>query len=151
MKAMNSITNRIFFFLLALVAISTFSNCGGDDPVLPTKQEEVTAILTASPWKANTVTVDGVDKTLTYKDLGITFTESGFTAEAGEPVWPATGTWTFTSKEASAFTRGDGLVVTIEQATATSLKLALTWNKTTLGPGRTQSVSGSHVFTFGKP
>jgi hypothetical protein len=30
------------------------------------------------------------------------------------------------------------------------LKLELVWSKNTLGPGRIQSVSGKHIFTFGK-
>ena len=150
MKAINSIAKQLLLSILAVVAIGSLSNCGDDEPTLPSKQEEVTEILTGSPWKINTVSVNGTDKTLTYKDLGLTFTETGFTSADGEPVWPASGTWSFTSAEATSFTRNDGLVVTIQQATETSLKLALTWNKTTLGSGRTQSVSGSHVFSFGK-
>lgn len=150
MKAIHATATRIFFSILAVVAIGALSHCGGDEPTLPSKQDEVTKILTGSPWKINTVSVDGTDKTLTYKDLGLTFTETGFTSVDGEPVWPASGTWSFTSNEATAFTRNDGLIVTIQQANATSLKLALTWSKNTLGSGKTQSVSGAHVFSFGK-
>ncbi|MFM7487573.1 MAG: hypothetical protein ACKO13_11725, partial [Cytophagales bacterium] len=114
------------------------------------KQDQVKAILTASPWKVNTVSVDGMDKTITYKDLGLTFTSTGFTSVSGAAIWPASGTWSFTSAEATAFKRDDGLEVTIQEATDTSLKLALTWNKTTLSSGKVESVSGAHVFSFKK-
>lgn len=151
MKALNSIATRLSIAVLALFALAFLANCdsGNDDPGI-SKQDEVRAILTGSPWKVNTVSVDGVDKTITYKDLGLTFTNTDFTSVSGGAIWPASGTWNFTSAEATAFVRNDGLEVTIQEATATSLKLALTWNKNTLGPGRTQSVSGAHVFSFKK-
>lgn len=151
MKALNSISTRLFFSVLAVVAISLLSNCSSstDAPAL-SKQDEVKALLTASAWKVNTVSVDGTDRTVTYKDLGLTFTNTSFTSVNGAAIWPASGTWTFTSTAATAFTRDDGLVVTLQEVTATSLKLALTWNKTTLGPGRAESVSGAHVFSFRK-
>jgi hypothetical protein len=151
MKALKSPESRLFFSIIAVVAIALLANCGNNsDAPLPSKQEEVKAVLTASPWKVNTVSVDGVDKTVTYKDLGITFTGTSFTSVNGAAIWPASGTWTFTSATATAFTRDDGLVVTIQEATATSLKLGLTWNKNTLKTGRTESISGAHVFSFSK-
>jgi len=151
MKAFNSIKTRFNITTLALIALGFLSSCDSSDDVPAlSKMDEVKAILIASPWKVNTVSVDGVDKTITYKDLGLTFTETGFTAVSGGPVWPASGTWSFTSATATAFTRNDGLEVSIEEATATSLKLALTWNKNTIGQGRQQSISGQHVFDFKK-
>jgi hypothetical protein len=151
MKALTSLATRISLSVLALIFISFFSNCdsGSDNPTL-SKQDQVKALLTASPWKVNTVSVDGVDKTITYKDLVLTFSSTGFTSASGGAVWPASGTWSFNSADATAIKRDDGLEVTIQEATATSLKLGLTWNKTTIGQGRTNSVSGAHVFSFSK-
>ncbi|MFM7851412.1 MAG: hypothetical protein ACKO96_05695 [Flammeovirgaceae bacterium] len=151
MKAQFSLATRFSLSILALLFIGFLSHCGNsnDAPTL-SKQDQVKAILTASPWKVNTVSVDAVDKTITYKDLGLTFTNTGFTSVNGAAIWPASGTWTFTSAEATAFKRDDGLEVTIQEATATSLKLALTWNKITLAPGKVESVSGAHVFSFKK-
>jgi hypothetical protein len=151
MKAQLSMATRFSLSILALLSIGFLSNCGSsNDAPTVSKQDQVKAILTASPWKVNTVSVDAVDKTITYKDLGLTFTNTGFTSVSGGAVWPASGTWAFTSAEATAFKRDDGLEVTIQEATATSLKLALTWSKTTLGPGKTESVNGAHVFSFKK-
>ncbi|MCA4899802.1 MAG: hypothetical protein ACK514_12835 [Bacteroidota bacterium] len=151
MKAFNSTATRISLSVLALIFIGFFSSCGsGSDAPTISKQDQVKAILTASPWKVNTVSVDGVDKTITYKDLGLTFTNTGFTSVSGGAIWPASGTWSFTSADATAIKRDDGLEVSIQEATATSLKLGLTWTKTTIGQGRTNSVSGAHVFSFRK-
>ena len=94
--------------------------------------------------------MDGADKTDIYGDLSLKFTSSVFTSTNGEALWPASGTWTFTTDDATAIKRDDGLVVTLQEVTDTSLKLALTWSKTTLGSGRIESVSGQHVFSFGK-
>ena len=132
-----------------VVAILFLSACkGGGEPSL-SKQDDVKAKLTASPWKVSTVMVDGVDKSAIYNALGLIFTNTGFTATNGGAIWPASGTWTFTSTDATAITRNDGLVITLTDVTATSLKLSLNWTKNTLG-GRTESVNGQHVFTFGK-
>ena len=135
-----------------LLIILALTSCGGGDPT-PTpvsKQDEVKAKLTSPTWKMQSVTVDGADKTTLYKDLTLKFTASGFTSTNGGAIWPASGTWTFTNEEATAIKRDDGLEVALQEVTDTSLKLAMTWSKTTLGPGRVESVSGKHVFSFGK-
>ncbi len=136
----------VFFIAMAAVMVH-LSGCGGDPA--PSKQEEVTAKLTAATWEMQDVTVDGTDKTSVYEGLDISFTATGFTTTNGGAIWPATGTWSFTDANATAITRNDGLTVTLLEVTDTSLTLALTWSKTTLGPGRTGSVSGQHVFSFG--
>lgn len=134
----------------------TLSSCdsGGDDPTTQmTKQEEVTSLLvgagsTPKTWTMQSVAVDGVDKSTLFGGMTIKFTAGTFTVANGGPLWPATGTWTFTSDQAITIKRDDGTEVQV-QATATSLKLTMTWNKKTFGTGRTTSVSGQHVFTFG--
>ena len=130
------------------------SSCGGASgdptPATPSKQDEVKAKLTFATWKMQSVTVDGTDKTSVYKDLSLKFTASGFTSTNGGVIWPVTGTWSFADADATAIKRDDGLEVKLQDITDTSLKLALTWSKTTLGPGRVGSISGQHVFSFGK-
>ena len=139
--------------MMATVAIFIqLSGCKGGttDPTPISKQDEVRALLTSATWKMQSVTVDGTDKSIIYKDLSLKFSASGFTATNGGAVWPASGSWTFTSAEATAIKRDDGLEVKLQEITNTSLKLALTWSKTTLGPGRVESVSGQHLFSLGK-
>jgi hypothetical protein len=136
--------------IVALSLLISLAGCKGDSAPTISAQDDVKAKLTASAWKIGTVTVDGVDKTSVYPNLTLTFTSTSFTTTNGGVVWPASGTWSFTGTDATSVTRNDGMVITIDEATATSLKLGLTWNKTTIGPGRAESVSGKHVFSFGK-
>ena len=150
-------TKRVAVTFLLIMAVATLvhlSGCKGGTadptPAVVSKQDEVKAKLTSPTWKMQSVTVDGADKTTLYKDLTLKFTASGFTSTNGGAIWPATGTWSFTTADATAVKRDDGLVVTLQEVTDTSLKLALTWTKTTLGSGRIESVSGQHVFSFGK-
>jgi hypothetical protein len=143
----------IVLFCLSIVTLTLISGCGdgGSDPApTPSKQDEVKTILTSGTWKVQSVTVDGTDQTAVYKNLTLNFSSTGYTSANGLPVWPANDTWTFGNEEATLLKRNDGVDVTINEATATSLKLGLAWNKTTLGTGRVSSVSGKHVFSFGK-
>lgn len=133
---------------ILMAVIVSFSNCGEDDPAI-SKQDEVKAKLISGTWNVSSVTVGGTASTV-YPDLKLTFTSTGFTSLNGGVVWPASGTWSFTSADAIGFTRNDDLVVTINEITTSSLKLGLTWDKTTIGPGRSSSVEGQHVFSFGK-
>lgn len=114
-----------------------------------TEAEKVTATLKSGTWKIFTVTVDGTQND-SYDNMALTFTNTGYTATNGAPVWPASGTWSFTDNTAKIMKRDDGLLVTIDVITDTGLALSLTWSKTTLGKGRTQSTSGKHVFVFVK-
>lgn len=151
MKTKYSSVAIVTFMMVASIGLGILSSCSSSSsaPTL-SKQDEVKAILTASPWKIKTVSVDGADKTSVYPNLGLVFANATFTSTNGGAIWPASGAWAFTSADATAFVRNDGIVVTIQEATSTSLKLALTWNKTTLGSGKTESLSGVNIFSFGK-
>ena len=110
-----------FLLIAALAILVHLSGCkgGASDPT-PTpvsKQDEVKAKLTSPTWKMQSVTVDGADKTTLYKDLTLKFTASGFTSTNGGAIWPATGTWTFTTADATAIKRDEGLVVTLQEVT----------------------------------
>ncbi len=145
--------NRIsaaFLLITMTAALVHLTGCGGSDPAPLSKQEEVTAKLTAATWKVQNVMVGGIDKSSVYQGLNLKFTDAGFTSTNGAAVWPASGNWLFSDVNATAIIRNDGLTVTLQEVTDTSLKLALTWNKTTIGSGRVESVSGQHVFSFGK-
>jgi hypothetical protein len=140
----------LFAVLVTLLALFNISACDSGDPSNEVATEQVKAILTSGSWGAQNVTVDGVDKTSIYSKLSVKFTETGFTSTGGEPVWPASGTWSFGDATAKSVTRSDGVTVIIAQVEATKLVLHLTWSKTTFGPGRARSVSGSHVFTLAR-
>jgi hypothetical protein len=130
----------------------TFTTSCKKDPVEPdlTGAEQVRELLVGGAWSLQSLQVDGTDQTGLFSGLSLSFTGTGFTATGGEPVWPASGTWSFDDDSGESITRADGIAVAINSINDTSLQLTLTWEKTTLGSGRTGSVSGVHVFLFGR-
>lgn len=137
-------------FVLSIVvflALGTIASCKKD--TVQSETDRVKEILKAS-WKVQTVSVDAVDQTTLYKNLTLSFTDAGYSTTNGANVWPASGTWSFTNDTAKGMLRSDGITITITEATSTKLVLALNWANKTIGPGRVESVSGAHVFTFTK-
>ena len=134
---------------ITLIAMGTLMSCG-DDGASVSKETEVRSKLISAQWKVNAVDVDGSDQSDVYPDLKLTFTSTGYTSINGGVIWPASGTWSFTTKEATSITRNDGLEIEILEITETTLKLGLSWTETTIGPGRVKSLSGEHVFIFTK-
>jgi hypothetical protein len=145
MKAM-----RILLGLLMLL-VMFLGSCG--EEVEPSAEEQNTELLmgtasTGKTWKVQSVTVDGVDKSSLFTGMTIRFSKGNMTVTNGGVVWPATGTWTFSTSEATTIKLGNGTEIGLE-VSETILKLTLTWTKNTFGPGRVSSVAGKHVFTFG--
>lgn len=142
------LTKNALLSVLLVAGLMLIESCK-DSELTP--QETTKAVLISSGgWKVQTVTVDNTDKTSVYSGLAITFTESGFTATNGVPIWPASGTWSFTDEAGKNIKLGTGLEISIEEASKTKLVLKLNWNNTTLGSGRVTSVGGVNVFSFGK-
>lgn len=135
------------FTAMLLVIISlAYTACDGNDP---DPKDNVLKQLTGS-WHISRVTVDGMDHTDLFDDFNLVIGTRQFSATNGEPVWPASGTWSFADDQANTFTRDDGIVVTIGSVSNARLSLSLMWTKTTIGAGRARSVSGAHVFEFVK-
>lgn len=131
---------------LTVGVMLALASCSDKNETAP----DVQALLTGSAWKMKTVTVDGVNKNDLFTNLSVTFTAAGFTAQNGEPVWPASGTWTFSSGDQRTMVRNDGIEVSVAEISERELTLKLVWSKTTLGSGRVASIQGNHVFVFGK-
>lgn len=148
---MNSFKNisswfSIFVLLASVVALPMLQSCADEE----TEAERVSRLLTSGSWRLQNATVDQTDRTATYQGLQITFSEGSFATTSGRVLWPASGTWQLTDANAKTFDRNDGLRVTINEVDDTRLVLAFVWSRNSIAPGRTQSVSGNHVFTFGK-
>lgn len=139
-------TIKLILTLWITCGLFFISGCDKSSPS-PTEAERVATILKKGSWKIVTVTIDNTLGN-SYAGMTLSFTSSGYSATNGAPVWPASGTWTFTNDTAKVLKRDDGLEVTIEAIDDAGLVLSLSWSKTTLGKGRTQSISGKHVFVF---
>ncbi len=154
MKAINNIKSEslvmkivsLFFYCTLFSSLLFFSSCGSDPS--PTPAELMTKKLTANEWKIKTVSVAGTDQTIAYKNMSLVFSATGFTSSNGGVVWPSSGTWKFTDDNATSIKRGDDVVVSLTEVTATSLIITLTWAQNTFGPGRNSSLAGVHVFTM---
>lgn len=136
--------------LLATVMILLTSGCGSDGGDDTPPAPDVQALLTSGTWKVKSVTVDGLNKNDLFPGFTVSFTATGFTSTNGIPVWPASGTWSFTDAEKKSMTRNDGTTVTLEAISATDLSLKLQWTKNTLAGGKLTSIAGTHVFTLNK-
>jgi hypothetical protein len=140
----------IMLISAVIVALDSCKGGGGDpEPEPETESERVSKLLTSGTWKLNSLTVDGVAKS-SYAGMTIKFTNNTFTSAKGEPVWPTSGSWSFSDATAKTINRSDQTPINIDAIDASTLTVSLTWTKTTLGPGRTQSVAGKHVFVMGK-
>lgn len=138
---------KAFLSVISMILISGagfLASCGGGgDPKVDSFK-----VLQSGTWKMKAVTIDGDNANSDFTGLTVSFSASGFTSTNGAPVWPSSGTWSKNTSD--AFTRNDGLTVTIDNASNSALTLSLNWTKTTLGGGRVGSIAGEYVFTFSK-
>jgi hypothetical protein len=132
--------------LFVIIGLLFLTSCKKEDPEPETAR--IQKILAANSWVIQTVTVNEMDQTNLFTGLTLSFTKTNYSTTNGGVVWPASGTWEFVDETAKTIVRNDGLQITINEVTNTSLKLALTWSTTTLGGGRTASVAGDHEFSF---
>lgn len=144
---MKKITTAILFGM-CLSGLLFMQGCKKDSA--QPESERVKALLKSNTWKMQSVQVDNVDKTSVYAGFTLSFTDVNYSTTKGGGVWPASGTWTFVDDTGKKIKRNDNLEVTITEISNTSLKLSLSWAAGTLGPGRTESVAGNHVFSFVK-
>ncbi len=142
------LTMRILslLFIMAALGLAACKSKSTPAPSTP-ESEKVAIILKSKAWNLQSTTIDGI-ATNDFKNMTLMFTTSNYTTTNGGVVWPATGTWSFTSTAGKSFKRDDGVEVLIESITETSLTLSLQWSKTTLGTGRVGSTAGKHVFSF---
>lgn len=150
--------NRLLksMMVVALVAMIGFmSGCDDDDdpgtPVDETEVARVFSLLSASPWNVSAVTVDDLDFSSTYSGLNLSFAEGTYTSSNGGGIFSSAGTWVFASSAAEQLILDGDLEVDVLEISETSLVIGLVSTETSLGTGgRSESVSGTHVFTFTK-
>lgn len=152
MKTLDNL-KQVGMFLILVVGIAfVFSGCKNNDDPTPgfIQVEEALRGNNSSTveWKIESLTVNGKDETSLYKDLKITFGAGTYTSTGGTPVWPSTDTWKFTDDSGTKVIRGDGVEITIIEASDTKLKYSFQWSKVTIGAGRSASLSGLHEFTM---
>ena len=147
--------NGIYSSFLILLCFIALVNCGGSDP---TAEEKVTKLLTSGngTWEpstaANSITVDGIDvKEDLFQDFTIRFTADKIFTTGTSPVWLREDTWHFKEgSKATIIIRGmDDKEISINEISASQLKLSLEWDQTTYG-GRKASLPGLYEFILDK-
>ncbi|MBY0432654.1 MAG: hypothetical protein K2U26_00940 [Cyclobacteriaceae bacterium] len=152
-------TRKLFYLpsLVCLALLLVFPTCSkkGDDPTPPVvpETERVTALLKGTsgvPWSLSQVKIDNEVVDL-YKDLRLSFTDTGFTSEnGGGIVWPKAGNWRFQNDDASVIIRDDNLPVSIVNIADRTLVVSFTWDKLVFEGGRNQAAAGRHEMTFSR-
>jgi hypothetical protein len=139
--------------VLSLVMILGTVGCSDDDndpPSISTDVAEVFELISAAEWKISELRIDN-DISSTYTGLTLSFGEGTYTSTNGAGIFPASGTWVFPSTDAEQVVLDNDLEMDILEISETSLVLSLEWTKNTIGTGgKSESVSGNHVFSFTK-
>lgn len=154
LKNINSLIKSTLAIAL-VAALGLMSGCddddGGDVPVNNTEVQRVFTLLSSGDWNVSGVMVDDLDFSSTYPGLSLTFGEATYTSINGGGIFASSGTWTFASTAADIIVIDNDLNLDVLEITETSLVIGLVWNERTIGTGgRSESVSGNHVFTFNK-
>ncbi len=138
-----------------LLLLFNFSACDSSDDPAVNEKDRVTALLVGnstigSTWILNDADVDGVNYFDEFEGLTITFNEGGgLIAENGKELFDASDSWEL-NDAATQLTRGDGLVIDINEITNDQLVLEFVVDETIFGSGRSESVAGTNTLTFGR-
>ena len=151
-------SNRLLKSMLTMLLVVTLGFTSGcdddDDPGTPVDSTEVTRVfnlLSSSEWQVSEVLVDDLDLSSIYPGLSLTYDEGTYTSENGGRIIESSGTWVFTSTSAEQILLDNEVEMDVLEISESSLVIGLVWTQNTLGlGGRSESVSGNHVFTFTK-
>ncbi|WP_242928418.1 hypothetical protein [Pontibacter vulgaris] len=95
---------QLLIYLLLFIAVVPLTSCDDDDDAEPSR----TVLLTTSQWTGNTIYVDDVDQTQSFRDKGmdirtwkLKFNTDGSYTIQGDMLQPSpyTGTWEFTNNQ----------------------------------------------------
>lgn len=139
---------RPITLLVFLSAMIFLNGCGGNSPTPEPDPLEEQMKLLAGAWKLGTVKNDGVDVTGKYNGFTLLIAPAKtFTTTNGYNAWPASGSFTFPNNDPEVLSRNDGIEITINSLSTSSVELAFT--KNTAG-GRINGVTGQFIFSLVK-
>ena len=144
---------RGVFYMLAIITTLVVGCKDDDDDAVPVdtleqQQAEVLGQLAGATWSVSTVTVDNLDQNSLFENLSLSFEDGTFASQNGGEVWPSSGTWEFANDDSRTIIRDDATVININSINDARLVLSLSWTENKIGSGRTNSISGEHVFTL---
>ncbi|MGF1636327.1 MAG: hypothetical protein ACFCUU_04590 [Cyclobacteriaceae bacterium] len=144
---------QLFLMLFAFSGMALLSGCGGDDNGEPSAADSRRALLTSKTWTVSSVTTppssatEGAD----WAPFTVSFTDSNMTTAnhpaGAEVVWPS-GAWSFGNDAATTIVRGDGITMTINSLTESSLVVQFNGDQEWSTDGRTASLGGQYTFNL---
>ncbi|MCC5930777.1 MAG: hypothetical protein JJU28_16150 [Cyclobacteriaceae bacterium] len=145
---------KLITLITVIAGFVVFNGCGGSGGDDPSVREINTGILTSKTWTVNTVTVPAGTATegSAWNNFTVTFNPTNMTTTnhptGAEVVWPTGITWTFKDDEARVIVRGDGVDMTINTISESSLVLTFTMPDNTQIAGRTAGLGGQYTFNL---
>ena len=145
---------KYFNIALSINIIILFASCiiisSCSESENETQKDKTLRLLSSGTWHISQATFDNVDETDSFTGMYLTFSKGTYASSNGEPVWSASGLWSFTNDNAKAIVRDDDVEVTIQSISQTKLTITLQMDKTVLTGGRLHSVNGEYVFEFSR-
>ncbi len=140
-------TNTLFVLLLLACLIS--ASCGSDDPSGPTVQE-LTFEKLAGSWTFGTngsIVLDGQDISANYPGFALSFADGTYTTTNAGDLFEASGTWQWTSEQATSVLLDTGVEVTIIDLSETAFRFSFTHAGT---GGTAAGTAGNYTITLEK-
>jgi len=121
-----------------------FYGCPSNDVDDPLETRIIHLSNQGKPWKAVTITKDGVDVTSQFSGFMLTFGANTYSSTSGfVSVWPASGVWQYYNEDPDTILRDDGVMIFLSPVTDMNLTLIFTVADT---GGRLAGISGEYIF-----
>jgi hypothetical protein len=136
-----------------VVILTTTLSCDKKEDNGEKLHQEISKLV-GKEWVLQSVIEQGIDRTLNYSGMTITFEQQAgssrvaYIAGKGEPVWSAQGTLDCQYVGRLEMHRNDNLQCIVSEVTATELEIEVLNFPYSIGPGRGKSSGGKHVFKF---
>lgn len=145
----NYITTTLSVIVLLVVTI--ISGCSKDDGESSSLLDEQLVLLEngGKSWILTGGSVIKDDFDVSDQFAGLKLTITGFdymTVNSLSGVWASQGTWTFKDNQLTALERNDGVILRIDNISASQLVLSFTDPNGT--GGRYSSIPGGYIFTL---
>jgi hypothetical protein len=143
--------NRIYAVLM--VVLTTTLSCDKKEDS-GERLQEVISKLVGKTWTIQSVVEEGIDRTLIYEGMTITFEQQSassrlkYVTEKAGPVWAIQGTLDCQYAGRLEMYRDDNILCAVQSITDSELEIEVINFPYSIGPGRTESTGGNHVFTF---
>jgi hypothetical protein len=117
-----------------------------------TEQQSISRKLTGAAWTPTEVKRDGMDITVEYALMRLTFDANTYSTTNGSLAWPSSGTWTFREGSNTTILRDNAVIINFVLSTdAKALNMDFVIAERKYTPGRVTALEGEYHFRFIRP